>query len=82
MWYIPRYYDSIHVDRLTINIPVFEGSTSPTWVWSITVWTQLLVWLLYQIFLFISNQNYIRFYNLICCDSVRRDEAYPKISPH
>jgi hypothetical protein len=32
--------------------------------------------------LFISNQNYIRFYKLICCDSVWREEAYPKISPH
>jgi hypothetical protein len=32
--------------------------------------------------LFISNQNYIRFYKPICCDSVWREEAYPKISPH
>jgi hypothetical protein len=32
--------------------------------------------------LFISNQNYIRFYKLICCDSVRREKVYPKISPH
>jgi hypothetical protein len=32
--------------------------------------------------LFISNQNYIRFYKLICCDSAWREEAYPKISPH
>jgi hypothetical protein len=24
--------------------------------------------------LFISNQNYIRFYKLICCDSVWREE--------
>jgi hypothetical protein len=32
--------------------------------------------------LFISNQNYIRFYKLICCDSVWREEAYPKISPY
>jgi hypothetical protein len=32
--------------------------------------------------LFISNQNYIWFYKLICYDSVWREEAYPKISPH
>jgi hypothetical protein len=32
--------------------------------------------------LFISNQNYIWFYMLICCDSVWREEAYPKRSPH
>jgi hypothetical protein len=32
--------------------------------------------------LFISNQNYIRFYKLIFCDSVWREEAYPTISPH
>jgi hypothetical protein len=32
--------------------------------------------------LFISIQNYIRFYKLICCDSVWREEAYPKISLH
>jgi hypothetical protein len=30
--------------------------------------------------LFISIQSYIRFYKLICCDSVWREEAYPKIS--
>jgi hypothetical protein len=32
--------------------------------------------------LFINNQNYIRFYKLICCDSAWREETYPKISPH
>jgi hypothetical protein len=32
--------------------------------------------------LFISKQNYIRFYKVISCESVRREEAYPKISPH
>jgi hypothetical protein len=31
---------------------------------------------------FIGNQNYIWFYKLICYDSVRREDAYPKISPH
>jgi hypothetical protein len=28
--------------------------------------------------LFISNQNYIRFYKLICCDSVWREEIIQK----
>jgi hypothetical protein len=30
--------------------------------------------------LFISNQNYIIFYKLICCDFVWREEAYSKVS--
>jgi hypothetical protein len=32
--------------------------------------------------LFISNQNYITFYEVICCCSVWRQDVYPKISPH
>jgi hypothetical protein len=32
------------------------------------------VWFFYK--LFISNQNYIRFYKLICCDSIWHEEAY------
>jgi hypothetical protein len=28
------------------------------------------------------NENYIRFYKLIRCDSIWREEAYKKISPH
>jgi hypothetical protein len=32
--------------------------------------------------LFISTQNYIRFYKLICYDSIWHEEAYPKISSH
>jgi hypothetical protein len=30
---------------------------------------------------FISDQNYLRFYKLICCSYIRLEEAYPMISP-
>jgi hypothetical protein len=32
--------------------------------------------------LFSSNQNYIRFYKLLCCDCICHEEAYRKIIPH
>jgi hypothetical protein len=52
-------------------------------VWSVITFAAkpTFVLLIFYLKLFISNQNYIRFYKLICCDSVWREEAYPKISP-